>query len=443
MKTRKKDTPSSIEVQNESTVLMNETPPKLLVLPESRCSDARILTLAHPRTSTPCKYYFDPVKGIFEFTKVAAPKKTPCSWLVAKRAHSGEDGVNPTSAKGDSKDKPDDAGSLVVEARPVSDGYAIKDTELLVATPIDPLFLLLPSLAQVSGTGAQPSKALFLSADDHFDKYAEISPHFSEWLTHEPIRQRVEERMAMVCDNVDAGDEKMYRLNVDKLLEELVRKAKCMVEQGLPASIEGRFIRTALETPIMTIKREESSVSDTDGPQMDTSASVSTPSDTLVSQARTDTSTLADSITTDITIPDSASTVNDIIEIQHLLRLRTALSYMISSYIAAPFGARLITLLASPESPINFSSLDSHLEQLAKLRAEALAARSLGEFSHKRNMFEDDDAAETRAEKKRKKEEEEKQKKAGETRGIRDLKKVDTTGMKKMSDFFGKAVKKK
>jgi len=50
----------------------------------------------------------------------------------------------------------------------------------------------------------------------------------------------------------------------------------------------------------------------------------------------------------------------------------------------------------------------------------------------------DDEAAETRAEKKRRKEEEEKRKKAGESRGLRDLKKVNVTGMKKMSDFFGK-----
>ena len=58
-------------------------------------------------------------------------------------------------------------------------------------------------------------------------------------------------------------------------------------------------------------------------------------------------------------------------------------------------------------------------------------------------MYEEDDAVETRAEKKRREEEEVKRKKAGESRGIRDLKKVDTKGMKKMSDFFGKAAAKK
>ena len=47
-----------------------------------------------------------------------------------------------------------------------------------------------------------------------------------------------------------------------------------------------------------------------------------------------------------------------------------------------------------------------------------------------------------RAEKKRK-EEEEKMKKAGESRGVRELKKVNTSGMKKLSAFFGKAASKK
>jgi hypothetical protein len=52
-------------------------------------------------------------------------------------------------------------------------------------------------------------------------------------------------------------------------------------------------------------------------------------------------------------------------------------------------------------------------------------------------MIEDEDS-ETRAEKKRKKEEEEKRKKAGESRGVKNLKKVNVSGMKKMSDFFKK-----
>ena len=56
------------------------------------------------------------------------------------------------------------------------------------------------------------------------------------------------------------------------------------------------------------------------------------------------------------------------------------------------------------------------------------------------NEDDDDDegAAAERAEKRRRAEEEERRKKAGQSRGVRDLKKVNTAGMKKMSDFFGR-----
>ena len=51
--------------------------------------------------------------------------------------------------------------------------------------------------------------------------------------------------------------------------------------------------------------------------------------------------------------------------------------------------------------------------------------------------MEDDEAVEARAEKKRKREEEEKRKKS-ESRALKDLKKVNTKGMKKLSSFFTK-----
>jgi hypothetical protein len=65
----------------------------------------------------------------------------------------------------------------------------------------------------------------------------------------------------------------------------------------------------------------------------------------------------------------------------------------------------------------------------------------MSDFSRKRGL--DDEEVEARADKKRKKEEEEKIKKAAESQAVRNLKKVNTTGMKKMSDFFGKAAAKK
>ena len=73
---------------------------------------------------------------------------------------------------------------------------------------------------------------------------------------------------------------------------------------------------------------------------------------------------------------------------------------------------------------------------MARLRQEAQAARSAGGDYSSRKRGADGD--EERAEIKRRKEEEEKRKKAGLSRGVRDLQKVNTAGMKKMSDFFRK-----
>ena len=85
---------------------------------------------------------------------------------------------------------------------------------------------------------------------------------------------------------------------------------------------------------------------------------------------------------------------------------------------------------------MDFAPLDAYLARLARLRQEAAAARSAGDYTRKRALDEEEVAA--RAEKKRRRDEEEKRKKAGESRGVRDLKKVSTVGMRKMSDFFKK-----
>lgn len=100
-------------------------------------------------------------------------------------------------------------------------------------------------------------------------------------------------------------------------------------------------------------------------------------------------------------------------------------------------SARLEAISRDHKALPDFASLDEHLEQLAKLRAETLATRSLSDFSKKRNL-EDDEADEERAEKRRKQEEEEKRRQSQESRGVRDLKKVNVSGMKKMSEFFAK-----
>ena len=431
---------------------MATQPPKLLILPEGRSRQARICTLAHPRTSNPSRFLFDPEKGICEFTKVAAPKSTFRSWLIGPaglaRQSIGIDHTKEASSTEAFRVANKEAAPDIEQAsdRPVSDGYVIRNAELLIATSIDYLFIILPCFASPSAADSPSKKRLFLSADDLLEKLSEKSKHFNQILSHANIRQAIEGRMQAVCDTVDAGDEKMYRLSEEKLLSELVLKAENMIARGLPSTIEERFIRKALETPVLVLTREESSVSEANASQNDTPMSESTVSETADSQISTTTSdskASATSAATELTILDESISPSNPTSLHHLLRLRTAISYMLSSYIPPSLSPTLQALLSSAQSPIDFVPLNRHLADIAKLRAEALASRSLGDFSRKRSMYEEDDAAETRAEKKRKEEEEGKRKKAGESRGIRDLKKVDTKGMKKMSDFFGKAAAKK
>ncbi|CAD6570699.1 MAG: hypothetical protein ASARMPREDX12_003825 [Alectoria sarmentosa] len=414
-------------------------PPKVLILPEDASPEARICTLAHPRTLTPCRYYFDPDKGLYELTRVAAPKLTCRSWLIGRRTRPGGQKDNALTGKALEKPKPELAEA---NDRSISDGYTVKNAEMLIATPIDHLFLLLSSFIHESSGKSPTSKRLFLSADDLLEKLSDKSKHFNYISSHEQTRLAMEERLRAVCDTVDAGEEKMYRLSDEKLLHDLVRKAKTVIAKGLPASMEERFIRKALETPVMVVKHEESSFSDATRSQRDVQTSESIISDAINSQASADSAestATAISTSTETIVPEDVDPMTNTSELYQLLRLRTALSYIISGYVPLAIERALNRLISSGKSHLDFKILDERLADIAKMRAEAIASRSLGDFSRKRSMYEDDDAAEARAEKKRKKEEEEKKKKASESRGIKDLKKVDTKGMKKMSDFFSKA----
>ncbi len=437
MRTRSNITSLKEDGPTMASGLQAYEPLKLLILPKGTSSNARICTLTHPRTEKPSRYYLCPEKGISEFTRVARPKSACHSWLIGRHSRSGistkalaggkaiESYECSSALKGEGNEIVSAADGGVREFTPVSEGYVVKTPELLVATPIDPLFVLLPSLQ---------SKRLFLSIDDIFDDVCDTSKHFRHMSNHERTRGLLEERLDKVCDMVEAGDESMYRLNTEKLLKELLIKAKAMVALGLPKSMEERFIRKALETPVIGLRREQSSSSDAVGASQDEAAVLTPmPSEATKSQLGTTTSQSTasnSSAQTEITVldEDSVTTVSN--DIKHLLRIRTALSYMISAYIPSSLGSILNDQLC-------FKTLEEHLAHIAKMRTEVLASRSLSDFSRKRSMN-DDEAAETRAEKKRRKEEEEKRKKAGESRGLRDLKKVDVTGMKKMSDFFGK-----
>jgi hypothetical protein len=405
-------------------------PPQLFVLPDNVSKDARIVSLENPRSSSKSRYFVCPERGFYEFTKVAAPRTTPRSWLLSsddlRTVDNGDNGGE------DSKDKFS------------SSGYVMRNASLFVATPMDPLFFVLPALAPVSASkGSEPSKKLFLSREDYLEKVTDASPDLKTLLREEALRTKIEKRMASICDMVNAGDETMYRLSEEKMLKELLKKAKRMSEKGLPASMEEKFIRKALEVPMMSVKREENSLNEDETPaETPDTQSTTTSTDTAASSfseastAATSFSGDAQDATPQVKTP-SIPPIKAPEGVLDLLRLRTALFFICSNYIPPHLTEIIKKSIASPNSTVDFAPLEAHLAHLADLRQKALAARQLGGFSQKRSLEEDEDG-ESRAEKKRKVEEEEKRKKAGESRGVKNLKKVNVSGMKKMSDFFKK-----
>lgn len=399
-------TSSKYPLPQEST-----NPPKVLILPNKATPEARVVSLKNPRYSKPTRYLVCPETGAYEFTRVAAPKTTPRSWLIETTD------TNNTTTKED-----DVRGSF--------DAQVTKGADLFIATPVDPLFLALPALqAQFSST----SKRMFLSSDDHFDTLSEETPHLRETLRWPTWREALESRLAAICDTAEAGDEVMFRFSEDKLLDQLLAKAKKMSEAGLPKSMEDKFVTKALEAPVLGIKKSNP-------PQTNESTSSETKTD-----SSPETSESQSSVSTTATAASEASTAATLVtdgaesamhaseEVTRLQRLRIAVNFICSSYLPPSLAAVLKKMLADGKGSVDFTALDDYGAQLTKLRQEAALSRSASDYSRKRALDEDDD---DKREKKRKKEEEEKRKKAGESRGVKELKKVNVSGMKKMSDFF-------
>ncbi|KAF1365393.1 hypothetical protein EJ07DRAFT_96293 [Lizonia empirigonia] len=379
-------------------------PPKLFVLPKDTSKDARIVTLDNPATNTPSRYYFCPSKGFYEFTRIAAPKKACRSWLITSQ----ED-----NATQDGEKTKEGLGS----------GYVTKNADLFLATPIDLLFLILPALAPQP---AKEGKQHFLELDDYTDMLSTLSRHWKTLFSQYPsLKGMLAKKMRVLCDTVDAGDETMYRISHEKLLAVLISKAERMVKSGLPPSMEEKFVKSALDVPVMSIRREDSTLSAVSASE--------TPPPTTTSQAST-----TKGQATDITTPDdtpSPPTLQTPSNIPHLLRLKTAFTYLTACYLPPQLAYTLTAQLSTHTAP-SFLPLTTHLAALAALKAEAAALRSINDnISRKRQLECDEEQLAQREEKKRRREEEERKKKA-EGRGIRMLKKVDTRGMKKMSAFF-------
>lgn len=407
----------------QKTLMAAEKPTKTFILPTSTSADARLVSLPNPQSTELNRYFFCPERGLFEFTVVAAPSHQPRSILFTPCAR------EPSSVSDIEKPTP-------------STGSITKKADLLVATPIDPVFFLVPLLSPSS----KPGQSLYQPLDDIIDSNDDLPPHLRHVLYDDKFRNTLLSRAEAICDTVEAGDEKMLRFNETKLLKELIAKAERMATQGLPPSLEERFIRQALAAPLMSVKRDDVVTSQTPIAK-ENDVETSTNSDERQNSPSTmTTTTTTPSVSTpageSTPVPQPAGEDSSFAEnVARLLRTSTALAFMTESYLPKALRTRIDELLAAPESPLDFKPLTDRLKELVELRAEAHSSRTMSDFSRKRGL--DDEEVEARAEKKRKKDEEDKKAKASESRGVRDLKKVNTTGMKKMSDFFGKAAAKK
>ncbi len=327
----------------------------------------------------------------------------------------------------------------------IGSGYVTQNADLLIATPIDIVFLILPALQPQN---AKDTRQHFLALDDYLDMLGTSSRHWKVLLAqHGPVlRAMIEKRIRSLCDSVDAGGESMYRPSNDKILSMLMRKAERMVTNGLPKSLEEKFVKSALEVPVMNIRREDSTLSAVSNniaeseefqeqKQEETPEQEQKQEQKDTSEAPSTTDSQPTSTPTTIAIPQPALTTPP--TIPPLLRTDLSLRYLCTSYLPPSLSSTILSL-ASP----TFVPLTTHLSAIAALKAEAMALRSISDnISRKRAFEEDEEKAAAREEKKRKKEEEEKKKKA-EGRAIKQLKKVDTSGMKKMSSFFTKVAKK-
>ncbi|KAJ5481694.1 hypothetical protein N7475_000506 [Penicillium sp. IBT 31633x] len=418
---------SNTEETKTKTLVAAEKPSKTFILPSSASDNARLLMLPNPQSGELTRYFFCPDRGVHEFTVVAPPAHMARSILFTPRA----------------RETPNNSNEETEKPEPAVQGSIAKKAELLVATPIDIMFFMVPLLAPSSKSG----HSLFQPLDDIIDSHDDMPKHMRQILYDDTFRGSLLARVEAICDTVEAGDEKMFRFSETKLVKELVTKAERMTDRGLPLSMEERFVRQALATPLMSVKRDDVMTIQEPSNESENSTSKSegqdlSPSTVVTTTTSSVTSSVATPAGESTPVPQPPSEESPALDhMTRLLRISTALSFMKESYLPANMVSKLDEILDSADSPVDFKPLKDRLKEIAQLRAQALASRDMSNFTRKRGLDEEED--DIRAEKKRRKDEEEKKAKAAESQAVKNLKKVNTSGMQKLSSFFAKAAPKK
>jgi hypothetical protein len=399
-----------------------EQPPQIFVLPDNASKAARIVTIPHPASKTPTRFFVCPERGFYEFTRVAAPKRSCRSWLLAPEK---PDSLSNQTTAGTGAEP----AAEEQETGEDKNGYVLQTPDLFIATPIDALFIVLAALVGDGKTIGQE----YLASSDYVATLAGTSAHLRQMLQGpegEKLSNLLENRMDAVCDCMDMGDEKLFALSLEKLSKELVTKAQRTAAKGLPQSMEDKFVRQALDEPVLSVRRENSEMSMVSG--------VGSNSETQAGQT-------SQSSETSITTTSSAETAATSISVHQeeadtgiaaLLRVRVALQFIQTSYIPTRLQSLIQPHLQDAKvTSIDFKPLEERLSHIANLKRQAQALRSISDnISRKRSTAEEDEDI---AVKRRKKDEEE-EKKKNVSLGVKKLLKADTSGMKKLSSFFTK-----
>jgi hypothetical protein len=341
-----------------------------------------------------------PQSGFYEFTKISTPQADPRSWMLEYEKTLTDE--QPGSA-------PPEQGS-----KQASDGYIAESQDLYVATPFDPIFFLLPILFPSTPSSKKSRKDMFLTLDDHVDEAPGISSQFKQLLRTETARL-FQARMKAVCDTVEVGDEVMFRLSLAKTAEEMMARARRVALNGLPKSMEEHFVSKPLEPPVQLVKYSAPPAS-------------GEPSTGECAPCQNEASDQTEKDKPQESTPDGLT---------ELQRIRTALDFITRSYLPPRLQTQVKDTL-SQLHPAQFAPLDIYMAAQNARRAEAQALRAISDnIIRKRSAGDNDEAAELRAEKKRKKEDDDAKRKM-ESRTMKQLRKVDTTGMKKINSFFTK-----
>jgi hypothetical protein len=366
------------------------------------------MCLNDPVRNRPTRYLYCPESGFYEFTKISTPHADPRSWMLQYEKKTPDEQSESRVPDQESKQKS-------------SEGYIAESQDLFVATPFDPVFFLIPILSPPPSPSksSKSRKDMFLTLDDHVDEAPGVSSQFKQLLRTKTARL-LQHRLKAVCDTVEVADEIMFRLSLTKTAEEMMARARKVALNGLPKSMEEHFVSKPLEPPAQLGRT-------TDPPASAKTSNREVPPGDPANQIEKD-QTAEPSKSQEATVPDGLT---------ELQRTRTALDFITRSYLPPRLQTQVKDTLSRVYSS-EFAPLDTYMAAQNAYRAEAQALRAISDnISRKRSAADNDEAAELRAEKKRKKEEEDAKRKT-ESRAMKELKKVDTTGMKKISSFFTK-----